>query len=326
MQPSCVSRRGALARTGAFLGATLVSPAAGLRAADTSPGGSPASERFVLGFNTACIRGQKVGIEKEIEIAAGAGFRAIEPWVESIEAYVKGGGALADLRKRIADAGLSVEGAIAFPEWVVDDDARRARGLEQAKRCMDLVAQIGGSRLAAPPAGATNEPGLDLDKAAERYRALLDVGEAMGVVPMLEVWGFSKNLNRLSNCAYVAIAAGHPKAALLADIFHLHKGGSAWDGLKVIDGGVLPVFHMNDYPADPPRDQINDGFRCMPGDGVAPIGPVLRDLWAKDRRVVLSLELFTRRFWEQDPAEVARTGYQKLKAVVQQAIAPARTP
>lgn len=322
MQPSSVSRRDALVRTGAVLGAALVSPAAAVRAGEATPAMPLPKHRFVLCFNTACIRGQKVGIEKELEIAALAGFRAIEPWVEAIEAYVKGGGTLADLRKRIADAGLTVEGAIAFPEWVVDDEARRARGFEQTKRCMDLVAQIGGSRIAAPPAGATNEPGLDLDQAAERYRALLELGESMGVMPMLEVWGFSKNLNRLSNCAYVAMAAGHPQAALLADIIHLYKGGSAWDGLKLVDGRALPVFHMNDYPADPPRDQINDGFRCMPGDGVAPIGPVLRELAAKNQRIVLSLELFTRRFWEQDPTEVARTGFQKLETAVRQALTP----
>jgi hypothetical protein len=40
------------------------------------------------------------------------------------------------LRKRISDLGLTVEGAIAFAEWLVDDGARRAKGMEQAKRDM----------------------------------------------------------------------------------------------------------------------------------------------------------------------------------------------
>lgn len=304
-----------------MLGATLLAPAASSFAAEPAPSAAPARGRFVLCFNTACIRGQKVGIEREIDIAAKAGFQAIEPWVEALEVFVKGGGSLADLRKRIDDAGLTVEGAIAFPEWVVDDDARRARGLEQARRQMDLVSQVGGSRMAAPPSGATNEPGLDLDTAAERYHALLELGDGLGVAPLLEVWGFSKNLNRLANCAYVALASGHPKAALLADMFHLYKGGSPWNGLRLLGAPALPVFHMNDYPAEPPPNQIDDGFRLMPGDGVAPTRQVLRDLLAKGDRVVLSLELFTRRFWEQDPMEVAKTGFQKLEAVVEGALA-----
>ena len=114
--------------------------------------GRGAPFRFCL--NTSTIRGQKLGMEKEIDIAAQAGYQAIEPWVQMIQEYVKAGGKLADLRKRIEDRGLTVEGAISFTQWVVDDDARRAEALEQVKREMDLLAQIGGKRIAAPPAGA----------------------------------------------------------------------------------------------------------------------------------------------------------------------------
>ena len=112
---------------------------------------------------------------------------------------MKAGGKLADIRKRIEDRGLTVEGAISFTQWIVDDDARRAEALEQAKREMDILAQIGGKRIAAPPAGANgnNAPTLDLMKAAERYRALLELGDKMGVTPALELWGPSKNLHRL---------------------------------------------------------------------------------------------------------------------------------
>ena len=56
------------------------------------------------------------------------------------------------------------------------------------KRDMDLVARIGGLRIAAPPVGAY-EPPMDLAKIAERYRRLLELGRQMGVVPQLELWG-----------------------------------------------------------------------------------------------------------------------------------------
>jgi len=57
----------------------------------------------VLCLNTATIRGQKLGLVKEIEVAAKAGYQAIEPWVASIEAYQKEGGSLPDLKRRIAE-------------------------------------------------------------------------------------------------------------------------------------------------------------------------------------------------------------------------------
>ena len=266
-------------------------------------------------LNTATIRGQKLGLVKEIEVAAQAGYDAIEPWVEAIQKHVESGGTLADLKKRIGDSGLTVESAIGFPEWIVEDDARRAKGMEWAKREMDLVAQIGGKRFAAPPAGATDLPKLDLMKAAERYRALLEAGDQAGVAPQLELWGFSKNLNRLGECVCVAMETGHPHASVLADVFHLHKGGSDFQGARLLGAKAIQVLHMNDFPNDPPREKIDDSYRIYPGDGVAPLADILRILHETGGQKVLSLELFNRKYWAEDALIAARTGLAKMKKV-----------
>lgn len=320
MKPQTLTRREAITRTGAILGATAVA-APLLCGAAASDAPEPASKgSFVLCLNTATIRGQKLGLVKEIELAAKVGFQAIEPWVDTIDEYAKAGGSLKEIKQRVSDLGLTVESAISFPEWIVDDDARRAKGLERAKNEMDLVAQIGGKRIAAPPAGATNAPGLDLLKAAERYRALLEAGDQIGVTPQVELWGFSKNLHLLGEVAFVALESGHPKACVVADIFHIYKGGSDFRGLRLFSSSALQVFHMNDFPSDPPREKIDDSYRLFPGDGTGPITQALRDLRAGGGRTVLSLELFTRKYWEMDALEVATAGLAKMKAAVKLAL------
>jgi sugar phosphate isomerase/epimerase len=318
MQKQTLSRRAAIARTGLTVGAALGGASWQAAPAPASPAAPSADGTFTYCFNTSTILGQKLGLAKEIELAAQAGYQAVEPWVQAIEQFVKDGGSLADLNKRVRDLGLTVESAIGFSQWLVDDDARRAQGLERIKREMDMIAQLGGKRLAAPPAGATDTP-LDLMKAAERYRALLELGDQMGVVPQLELWGASKNLNRLGPCAFVALETGHPKACVLADVFHIYKGGSDFAGLRLLSSQALQVFHVNDYPSEPPRDKINDSYRVFPGDGTAPLTQILRDLRATGGTKVLSLELFNRKYWEQDPMEVAKTGLAKLKAAVAKA-------
>jgi len=180
---------------------------------------------------------------------------------------------------------------------------------------MDLVRRIGGKRLAAPPVGATDRPITDLLKIAERYRALLEMGDGLGVVPQVEIWGSSRTLSRLGEAALVAIEARHPKACILADVYHLYRGGSGFEGIKLLGGGSIHVFHLNDYPADPPREKATDADRVFPGDGVAPLKPLLHDLAANGFRVTLSLELFNRKYWGQDPLTVARTGLEKMKAL-----------
>lgn len=296
-----------------------VSAGVGLAAgpgASAAPGRSK-EEPFGYCFNTSTIRGQEVGIVRAVEIASAAGYHGIEPWINELDKYVKDGGALADLRKRISDQGLTVESAIGFAKWIANDDAERHAGMEEAKRTMDLVKQIGGSRIAAPPVGGHDKPGPDLATAAARYRSLLELGEKMDVVPQVEVWGFSKSLSKLGETAYVALESRHPEACMLLDVYHLHKGGSGFTGLKLLSGTGLHVFHMNDYPSEPGQAEITDAHRVYPGDGVAPLKAILRDLEANGFRGMLSLELFNRDYWKQDPLSVARTGLDKMRAVVQ---------
>ena len=320
MKENSLSRRRFIAGAGAAIGACVTTKRTTIASEGASRTGSARAMPFRYCFNTSTIRGQKLNLKKEIEITTQAGYNAIEPWVEKIHGYVRDGGNLKDIRKQISDSGLTVESAISFFRWIVDDDAERAKGLEKARRDMDVLAQIGGKRIAAPPAGATREAGLDLMKAAERYRVLLELGEQMGVVPQVEVWGSSKNLHRLGQSMFVVIESGHPKACLLPDVYHIYKGGSDFTGLKQLSAHAIQVFHLNDYPADPPRETISDSDRVYPGDGIAPLTQIIRDLQANGSRAFLSLELFNPNYWKQDPLAVAKTGLAKMKGAVSKAL------
>ncbi len=277
------------------------------------------NHQFRYCFNTSTIRGQNLPLVQELELIARAGYSGVEPWLREIDQYVQGGGVLKDLTKRLRDLGLALESAIGFAEWIVDDEARRAKGLETAKRDMDAVAQLGGKYFAAPPAGATDRADLSVIVIAERYHALLELGAQMSVTPMLEVWGFSKSLTTLSAAAAVAVACGHRDACILGDVYHFHKGGSPAAGLLLLNGARIPAIHLNDYPADPPRATITDAHRVLPGDGVAPMTEILRNLKTIGFRGALSLELFNRDLWKLDPLSVASTGLEKMKAVVAKA-------
>ena len=271
--------------------------------------------RFRYCLNTSTIRDHKLPLMKSIELIAKAGYDAIEPWINQLAQHQKAGGSLKDLGKKIADLGLTVESAIGFANWIVDDDAKRAEGLEQAKRDMDSLAQIGGKRIAAPPVGATNQTDLNLFKAADRYRALLDAGKDTGVIPQVELWGFSKSLSRVGEVAFVAAEAGHPDACILTDVYHIYKGGSSFEALNIISGQVMHVMHLNDYP-DIPRDRIGDKDRVYPGDGVAPLKTILSGLAESGFGGVLSLELFNKEYGKQPVEEVLATGLAKMKDAV----------
>jgi 2-keto-myo-inositol isomerase len=309
-----LSRRGFLATS--LAAGSLAATTTAVNAATRS---DPSRFRYCL--NTSTIRGQKIPLDQEIDLAAKAGYDGIEPWIREIEAYVRNGGKVSELRKRIDGHGLKVESAIGFANWIVNDDEKRKQALEQAKVEMSLVRDLGGTHIAAPPAGATRNVELDLFDAAERYHALLDVGRSVGVIPQVEVWGFSENLARLGEATFVAIEAGHPDACLLPDVYHIFKGGSDFAGLKMIAGSQIHCFHINDYPDEPPRATISDKDRVYPGDGIAPLNDIFQTLAANGFQGALSLELFNPGYWAQDPEQVCKTGLAKSKEAVARAFA-----
>lgn len=281
----------------------------------------PAEEPFGYCLNTSTLSGQRLGIVELIEIAARAGYQAMEPWIRELDQFVQEGGNLKELGRRFRDRGMSVESVIGFSEWIVDDEERRKKGLEDFKRCLDMSAQIGAKRIAAPPAGATTQADLSVERIAQRYRTILELGDQFGVVPQLEIWGFSRTVQRLGEALHIAAEADHPKACILADIYHLYKGGSSFHGLKLLGPNTMFVLHCNDYPADPDRSTIRDEHRIYPGDGIAPLKQIFRDLHAAGFRGWLSLELFNRDYWKQDPLVVAKTGLEKMRSAVRTAFA-----
>ena len=302
-------------RLGALLGGLVAVPLRP-RAAET-PAAARAAFRFGFALNAATIRGYKLDLPAQIDLALEAGYEGIEPWTRDVADCAGAGHSLKDLGQRCRDRGLKVVSAIGFAPWLVDDDRQRAAGVEQMKREMDHLALLGGTHIAAPPAGV-NRAGvkLDLDRAAERYRVILEAGRGIGVIPQIETWGSSANLSHLAEALYVAARTGDPDACILADVFHMYKSGTAPSVLKLIGGRALHCFHMNDYPATPDRATINDGQRVWPGDGIAPLKEILSHLAAAGAHVMLSVELFNSEYWKLPPLECARTGLAKMKASV----------
>jgi sugar phosphate isomerase/epimerase len=271
---------------------------------------------FTFCLNTSTIRKQNIGLIAEIETAAKVGFDGIEIWMGTLEKYVKDGGKLSDVKKKSTDLGIVIEDSIGFAKWIVDDETERSKAMEQLKREMDMLAQIGCKRIAAPPFGATTGADVNLKKAAERFNKVVELGKEMGVLPQLELWGFSKNLHLFGETLFVAAESGHPDAIILPDVYHLFRGGSPFEALSMIAGDKIQMFHMNDFPANADKNTMTDGMRVMPGDGVAPFKEIFGILNKKNTPIVLSLEIFNEDVWKMDALAACQMGIDKMRSVV----------
>lgn len=273
-------------------------------------------DKFKFSLNTSTIGGQKLGIEKYIDIAARAGYDCIECWIGDLKAYVGNGGSLRALKKLLDDSKIPAVNAIGFAPWMTDDDDQRKAGFKQMREEMEMMAALGCTRIAAPAAGVKT-PNPDLFKVGERYKELLDLGRETGVTPQLEFWGASVFFH-IGQAMMAVAVANDPGVRILPDVYHLFRGNSGFESLKMIDGSMIEIIHMNDYPGNIPREKMEDKDRIYPGDGIAPLKQIFRDLKNMKGPKILSLELFNRDYWNQDPLLVAKTGLEKMKAVSNQ--------
>ena len=257
---------------------------------------------FRVSLNTSTLMAYKLPVDVQIEKVAAAGFDGIELWMRDIMAYLEKGGTTQALREKLQAGNLKLENIIGFSEWCSDDPEKRKNALEQLRKEMTIIKELGGEHIAAPVMGISQLEPSKMGEYAERYRAILDLEAETGVIPVLELWGMGA-LHKISDCTQIVIATGHPKASILLDFYHVHRGGNSWDTVDVLNGAKLPVMHMNDYPAEPTYDKLTDADRVLPGEGVCPYNYVVPKLYEAGFRGAFSVELFNKGYWESMDAD-----------------------
>jgi sugar phosphate isomerase/epimerase len=312
---SRLSRRDWLKAGGAAAG--LLAMSGGRAAAEETPkaGEKPVKERWLLGINSSTIR--PANIETKISAAAKAGYDTIELWNGELAEWEKSGKPIEDLGKRIKDSGLVLANVIGLWDSMPPNDADKPKTYERLKVSIAQAAKAGARHIAAIP--TPNRPDMNLLWAARRYAELIDLGKEFGIPVAVEFVGFTQTVHTLGQAACVACEADRPEACLVADTFHVWRGGGNFGAARFLSGSLFAVWHFNDVPAQPERSKLNDSDRIYPGDGILPLAQLLKDLWANGFRGPLSLELFNNAEYKRDPAEVAKTGIEKMRSVIAKA-------
>ena len=266
---------------------------------------------FTLCLNASTIRGTPV--LRQIEVAAEAGYGAIELWFADVDVHLACGGTLADVRRALDDRGLAVPTLIYFAGWFEAAESEWPGIKEEFRRRLEQAAQLGAPRvIACPPMGRA-----DAAVGAQRYRELLVLGETAGALPAMEFLGFVEQYCTIESALDVLERAAHLAGTIVLDPFHIFRGGGTMESIAKLRGEQIAVAHFNDTPSAPPREQQHDKDRVWPGDGHLDLRRYLALLAATGFRGCLSLELFREDLWARDPLEVARTGLEKIRAVVE---------
>ena len=293
-----------------FLGRLL---AGGVCAAMSGCIGPFGRSRKKFSLNASSIRGYGLDLRAQVEAAIAGGFTGFEPWLKDVHA-AKAAGTLKDAVAAARDGGLEFVNAIAFGRWVDPDPAIRAEGLEETKRDMDVLAEMGCPLIAACMFGVhkPGSPHVENKAISERFEAVCELGRQTGVKPLLEYWGHSVNMNTAEATLDVLAMVKPEDAAILADVYHTYRGGGSFETYRRFGGNLLPVLHVNDYPGMPPREQLVAADRVWPGAGLAPWRKIFEYLDEAGADPWLSIEVFNPNYWKTTPVQTSKEGYEWL--------------
>jgi 2-keto-myo-inositol isomerase len=265
---------------------------------------------YIPCLNTSTIR--PAGLVDKIEAAAAAGFRAIEPWNDDVDAYLATGGTMEELTDRLRSHGLIIPSMIAIMGFVGNDAPGREARLTEAGRRMQQAKDLGSPFIVASPPMER----ADLAQCGRDYAELLSLGRGIGIRPAMEFLGFVEHVNSIATAREIMEHSGDPTATIVIDWFHMVRGDgreTIFEDLRALTAEQIAIVHLDDVPYNKPFPEMTDGDRVYPGDGDIPLDQLFAVLEEIGYQGPVSLELFSEALWASEPYEVVRTGYAKSK-------------
>jgi sugar phosphate isomerase/epimerase len=283
----------------------------------------------LLAMRTAEAAGGKMSLALHQNTSARAGFRAsLEGWAKAGITQVELTNALLDeflkteslatARRVVTDLGLTPVSGACGVAGLIEPNPDRAAALDRFKQRCQMWATLGIPRIYSTTASTIKPTPDDYKAAANNVREVGDIAQQFRLIGMFEFVRNSPFASTLTTLLSITRAAGHPSVGPLFDCYHFWSGNNKLEDLDSLRPGEIKHVHFQDVP-DMPREMLDATTRAIPGDGVTPLGAILRKLAAKGYAGSLSVELFLPRFQQGDPFEVAGEIKRKSEAVMRRA-------
>ncbi len=251
-----------------------------------------------------------------LEGYARAGIRYVEIIPPFVDEFLKH--ETIDAAKRLlADLGLKAV-SMGGVRGLAEPNPHRAEALEQLKRIASMASELQIDRMVCPCGTTEKFTSEDYGRAVGNLQEVGEIVRPLGVTAMLEFMRGSTFIGTLPTALKATRAAAHPNVRPMLDCYHFWAGLSKFEDLDTLHEGEIHHVHFQDVP-DMPREQLDNGTRAIPGEGVSPLERILRKLAEKGYRGALSVELFYPQLQNGDPYQVARRIRDKAEPILRMA-------
>ena len=257
------------------------------------------------------------GYRGSLEGWARAGIQYVELNDRMLDEFLENN-TLAAAGRVMTDLGLTPVSAAAVLQDIWIPGPARAASLETWRMRCEQFASLGLQKIYCPSIMNRRVTAEDFTATPDCIREVGEIAKEYNLTAMIEFLRTSTHLATLSSSLKVTREAAHPNVRPMLDFFHFWSGLSKFDDLDLLEPGELAHVHFQDL-LDTPRELISNDARLIPGDGIAPVVPILQKLSEKQYDGALSVELFRAELVRGDPFQVATEIRRKCEAVMREA-------
>ncbi|MDB4359093.1 sugar phosphate isomerase/epimerase [Verrucomicrobiales bacterium] len=265
-----------------------------------------------LALNSSTIK--TTPLLDKIRVTGEAGYSGIELWAVDLYEHVGRGGEISDVEKALADHGLEVPACIAVRNWGETEGREYELALAEAKRRFELAARLKAPLMICTP--PVERPGIE--GLHRGYSDLLQIGRDTGVQAVLEYISPFKSLNNLPDAVAVLDECGADDGCTILDAFHNWNNKTTLDDIKALPLERISHYHINDAAKGIPSGEQLDSDRVMVGDGVIDLKSELTAIKEKGYNKWISLELFSKNWWDRDALETAKIGLERTRGICEE--------
>jgi len=242
---------------------------------------------------------------------AEAGFSFVEFWPSKVDTLVGQGKSLEEIRSLVDSLGLRAVAGCAQGGLLLSEGEKREKALAELRHNFEICQAMGAETFIVFSENADRADERVYPIVSRNLREVSELGAEYGVSIALEFIRGSNLVGTLLTAQSICQSLALPNLGVLLDTFHFYAGISKTEDLQLLDVASLAFVHINDAK-DKPRETWTDADRVLLGDGALPVREMLATIKAKGYTGYLSLELFNREFWAQDPFAVARRAYRNV--------------
>lgn len=255
---------------------------------------------------TVCLSG---ALDEKLEAIARAGFERVELFENDLLSF---NGSPAEVRRLIADAGLSTVTFQPFRDFEGMPDAERERALNRAERKFDVMEALDCDLLMVCSNVSPASLG-GMDRIADDLRALGERAARRNMRVAFEALAWGRHINDYRDAWEAVRRADHPAVGMVLDSFHILARGTDLAAIRSIPRERIFLVQMADAPRlDMDYLSCSRHFRNFPGQGDLPVDAFMDALAATGFDGLLSLEIFNDQFRGGSTRQVAIDGHRSL--------------